>query len=198
MPYETEALYQALKPYLASSSESIMIHPWPKPDSQQLDQIARDKMHLVQDVVTAIRTLRSESVITPGLKIDCHLRQLDSKTQEILEDGVVHEFICSLARLNNLTSRTSISLPTEYLFTVFNGGEIYVPSKGVIDKEKEKARLLKNKGQLEQMLVRGKASLENKDFLARAPREEVESRRQTLQETQKKLEWLDRNLEGLS
>ena len=66
------------------------------------------------------------------------------------------------------------------------------------DKEKEKARLLKNKGQLEQMLLRGKASLENKDFLARAPKEEVESRRQTLQETQKKLEWLDRNLEGLS
>ncbi len=198
MPYETEALYQALKPHLTAAAESIMVHAWPKPDPQRLDQIARDKMHLVQDVVTAIRTLRSESVIPPGLNIDCHLRQLDSRTSEILEDRDVHEFICSLARLNSLTSRTSVPLPTEYLFTVFNGGEIYVPSKGVIDKEKEKARLLKNKGQLEQMLLRGKASLENKDFLARAPREEVESRRQTLKETQKKIEWLDRNLEGLS
>ncbi len=65
-------------------------------------------------------------------------------------------------------------------------------------KEKEKARLLKNKSQLEQMLTRGKAALDNKDFLERAPKEEVESRRQTLLQTQKKLEWLQRNLEGLS
>ena len=52
--------------------------------------------------------------------------------------------------------------------------------------------------QLEQMLARGKMGLENKDFLERAPKEEVENRRQTMLETQKKIEWLNRNLEGLS
>lgn len=198
MPYETEALYQAFKPYLMTSVDSIMIHPWPRSDKALLDQTAKDKMTLVQDVVTAIRTLRSEAVIPPGLKIDCHLRNLDSKTSEIIEDPDVHEFICSLSRLNSLTAGISTPLPTEYLFTVFNGGEIYVPSKGVVDKDKEKARLLKNQGALEQMLSRGKIALENPDFLKHAPPEEVENRKQTLVQIQKKLQSLQRNLEGLS
>ncbi len=81
MPYETEALYQAFKPYLSKPAESIMIHAWPTPDATRTDPGARDKMHLVQDVVTAIRTLRSESVIPPGVKIDCYLRNLDTKAQ---------------------------------------------------------------------------------------------------------------------
>ena len=48
------------------------------------------------------------------------------------------------------------------------------------------------------MLARGKAALDTQDFIRRAPKEEVDSRRQTLLQTQKKLEWLERNLEGLA
>jgi valyl-tRNA synthetase len=143
----------------------------------------------------AIRTLRSESMIPPGTKMDCHLRNLDAPTQDVLKDPDIQVFIISLARLETLQIG---SRPDEYLFTVFNGGEIYIPSRGLVDKEKEKARLKKNLTQLEQMLTRGQASLENKDFLERAPQEEVESRRETLRQTQKKIEWLNRNLEGLS
>src|SRR5256885_2261467 len=86
MPYETEALYQAFKPHLSGAAESIMIHAWPEADGKLLDQSAADKMHLVHDVVTAIRTLRSESVIPPGTQIDCHLRNLDANARAILED----------------------------------------------------------------------------------------------------------------
>ena len=197
MPYETEALYQAFKPYLTNPTESIMIHKWPNVDMKFQDLEAYAKMHLVQDVVIAIRTLRSESVIPPALKMEVSLRNLDAKAHAILNDDDVKAFIHSLARLEVLDN-SPLNKPGGYLFTVFGGGEIYVAAQGLVDKEKEKARLLKNKGQLEQMLARGKASLENKDFLTRAPKEEVESRRQTMLETQKKIEWLDRNLEGLS
>lgn len=197
MPYETEELFQALKPFLSHAPESIMIQLWPTPDPAHLDQAAADKMNLVKDVVTAIRTLRSESVIPPGTKMDCFLRQMDSRAREILEDADVKASILSLARLNQLDTR-STGKPAEYLFTVFGGGEIYVAAQGVVDKEKEKARLRKNKSQLEQILARGRASLENKDFIERAPREEVENRRATLLETERKIRWLDRNLEGLS
>src|SRR5205807_5875433 len=155
MPYETEALYQALKPHLSGAAESIMIHPWPAADTLCLDETASAKMRLVQDVVTAIRTLRSESVIPPGTKMDCFLRNLDPKTKEILNDPDVQAFIVSLARLGQLDLASSRK-PREYLFTVFGGGEIYVAAQGLVDKEKEKARLIKNKNQLEQMLARGK------------------------------------------
>jgi valyl-tRNA synthetase len=197
MPFETEELYQAFKPYLPTSADSIMIAPWPQVSQGNLDQSAADKMHLVQDVVTAIRTVRSESVIPPGTPVDCFLRNLDPKAREIIEDPTVSAFIVSLARLGQLDTSEKTK-PEEYLFTVFNGGEIFIPSKGLVDKEKEKARLKKNLLQLEQMLQRGQAALDNQDFIQKAPKEEVESRRQTLRQTRQKIEWLNRNLEGLS
>jgi valyl-tRNA synthetase len=197
MPYETEDLFQALKSYLPHPAESIMIAPWPSPAPDQVDQDAADKMHLVQDVVTAIRTIRAESVIPPTTKIDVSLDNLEEKAREILKDRDVRAFILRLANLVELHIDFNAK-PSEYLFNVFNGGEIYVRSTGVIDKEKEKARLKKNLTQLQQMLERGRASLDNKEFLERAPKEEVENRRATLQQTQQKIKWLNKNLEGLS
>jgi valyl-tRNA synthetase len=197
MPYETEALFQALKPFLSNSADSIMIHPWPQIDKACLDQTAKDKMTLVQDVVTAIRTLRSEAVIPPGTLISCALRNLDPHALAILKDPDVQAFIRSLARVTHLDLGAA-GRPAHYLFTVFGGGEIYIAAEGLVDKDKEKARLLKNKGQLEQMLSRGKIALENPDFIRRAPQEEVENRKQTLVQIQKKLQSLQRNLEGLS
>jgi valyl-tRNA synthetase len=197
MPYETEALFQALKPFLTNPEDSLMIASWPKMDPQRIDQDAADKMHLVQNVVTAIRTVRSESVIPPGQKVASHLRTVDSKASTLLGDTDVKAFIVRLANLEELQINPD-SKPEEYLFTVFNGGEIYMPSKGLVDKEKEKTRLKKNLTQLQQMLERGQATLDNKDFIERAPKEEVENRRQTLSQTRQKIEWLNKNLEGLS
>ena len=57
---------------------------------------------------------------------------------------------------------------------------------------------MKNIAQLEQMLERGQATLNNKDFVERAPQEEVERLRENLDQTRKKIEWLKKNLEGLS
>lgn len=197
MPYETEELFHAFKPYLENPRESLMMTAWPQASKALQDTAAADKMALVQNVVVAIRTLRSESVIPPGQQLDCQLRNLTPQAASIIEDVDVKSFITSLARLGQLDTRAK-DKPSEYLFSVFNGGEIFVPSKGIVDKEKEKARLNKNLTQLQQMLERGQAALNNKDFLERAPKEEVESRRETLQQTRQKIEWLNKNLEGLS
>jgi valyl-tRNA synthetase len=197
MPYETEDLYHALKPYLANPSESIMIAPWPQSDTGRSDPSAFDKMQLVQNVVTAIRTLRSESVIPPGILMTTYLRNMDAKAQEIITDPSVKAFIISLARLSEVHTDTA-QKPKEYLFTVFNGGEIFIPSEGLVDKEKEKARLNKVLSQLQQSLSRGEGTLNNKDFVEKAPKEEVQRLRESLDLLRKKIEWIKRNLEGLS
>ena len=60
-----------------------------------MDQSAADKMHLVQNVVTAIRTVRSEAVIPPGTLMNCYIRNMDNKAREIVEDQDVKAFITS-------------------------------------------------------------------------------------------------------
>jgi valyl-tRNA synthetase len=196
MPYETEELYQALRPYITESAESIMIAPWPKKDNALIDPASADKMHLVQNVVTAIRTLRSETGIPPGTKLSVSLNCSDPKFLQLFKDTEVFQALLFLARLENLL--ITPDKPKEYLFAVFDGGEIYIPSQGLIDKEKEKARLQKSQAQLEPMAARARTMLANKDFMTHAPKEEVERIQENLAQTEKKIQWLGRNLEGLS
>jgi len=198
MPFETEALYEALKTYLPHPEESLMIAAWPRVDATRQDADAARKMRLVQNVVESIRTVRSESVIPPGTQMDSHLTQLNPTAQAILEDKDVHGFICFLARLKTLTIRQNKPDLQQYLFTVFNGGEIYVPAQGLIDKDKELARLKKNRTQLEQSVSRGQAQLDNAGFVARAPQEEVERLKQLVAQNRDKIQRIDRNLEGLN
>ena len=84
-----------------------MIAPWPQSVEASRNAQAYDKMQLVQNIVVAIRTLRSESVLPPGLKLECQLRNLSSKARELLEDKAVHEFIIFLARLEKLSYNES-------------------------------------------------------------------------------------------
>ena len=137
MPYETEEIYHALKPYRAPGRRKP--HDFPGRARPPVpNQPAADKMHLVQNVVTAIRTLRSESVIPPGTLMNCYIRNMDAKAREIVEDPDVKAFIISLARLGVLDT-ASPSKPAEYLFTVFNGGEIFIASQGHRRQREKKA-----------------------------------------------------------
>ncbi len=198
MPFETETIYQSLKPWLATESTHLMIQPWPQADPSQCDAISAEKFRLVQNIVTAIRTLRSEAIIPPATRTDCFIVCSEARWTDLLGDAEVRATICFLAKIDQLTLGTEKDRPAEFLFTVFNGGEIYLPAQDLVDKVKERIRLERNRAQLEQLLTKGRAMLENRDFIERAPKEEVDNRRATLRETQQKLDWLARNLEGLS
>jgi valyl-tRNA synthetase len=199
MPFETEALFDALKPYIANPPESLMIAPWPVPDTQRIATDAGHRMRLVQNVVTALRTLRSESMIPPGTKLKALVREVSADWQSVLRDPDVQAFIVFLARLEVLDVEfDSKTRPSEFLFTVFDGGEIFVPAAGLVDKEKERIRLNKNIAQIDQMLTRGEAQLANPDFVRRAPAEEVERLRTQIEQMKMKSARLKKNLEGLA
>ena len=199
MPYETEALFAALKPYLADAPESLMIARWPTPDAAWADAQAAQRMRLIQNVVVALRTLRSESMIPPGTKIQALVRNVAPEWQSVLKDADVQAFIVFLARLEALDIQfDSAARPSDFLFTVFDGGEIFVPATGLVDKEKERARLEKNVAQITQMLTRGETQLANPDFVQRAPAEKVDELRQQIDQMKLKLHRLRKNLEGMA
>jgi len=198
MPFETEQLYQAIRPYLASSRESLMIESWPVAQPALKDEGAARQMRQLQNLVTAVRTVRSEMNIPPGQKIDLKIKSADSQWLALLKNTSVTASIEFLARLNPGIEVVSGKRPPESAFNVFDGGEVYIPLAGLVDKDKERQRLLKNRTQLEELAARGRAMLEKGDFLTRAPKEEVESRKEFLVQTEKKIDWINQNLEALS
>jgi len=197
MPFETESLFDALKPYLVKPEESLMIAAWPTANAQHQNPEASRKMRLVQNVVESIRTVRSESMIPPGTKLAAQLRQVDTASLATLSDEDVQAFIIFLARLEKLELQSTTQL-SNYLFTVFDGGEVFIPAQDLVDKDKERVRLQKSRTQLEQSITRGQTQLDNAGFIARAPGEEIERLRQLVDQNRQKITRIDRNLEGLA
>ena len=63
---------------------------------------------------------------------------------------------------------------------VVNGVEIYLPLKGLIDVEKESARLAKESEKLEKEIKRLAGKLGNQGFLAKAPAEVIAGEKEKL------------------
>jgi len=199
MPYETEQLYQSLKPFLSDPQESIMIRPWPQADPSRRDADASARMARVQNLTTALRTVRKEMNIPDAQKVRCQIQSDQPEWKSLLQNPEVVGAVEFLVKIQPGQLQMSASgRPANSAVAVFNGGEAYIPLENLIDKEKEKSRLLKNRQQLASLAERGRVALENQNFIERAPKEEVESRRETLRQTEQKIQRIDRNLEGLS
>jgi valyl-tRNA synthetase len=196
MPFQSEQLFQALRPLVPNSAESLMIAPWPKPEAGWRDAEAKRRMGRLQNIVTATRTARSEMNVPPGLKVSAVVNTKDKEWVELLGDRNAASSLQFLANIETLSQ--GAQRPPESAVAVFEGGEVYIPLTGLIDKEKERLRLTKNSLQIQQQIERGERQLSNQDFLERAPKEEVQNLRQNVEGLRAQAESLRRNLEGLS
>ena len=68
MPFMTESLWQAL-PKVDNSAESIVVSSWPESLDGLIDTEAERNMDQVQEIVTAVRTIRSEMNVPPATRI---------------------------------------------------------------------------------------------------------------------------------
>ena len=103
------------------------------------------------------------------------------------KDADVRAHLSPHSRDSNRWIRDGQQQTVGFTLAVFGGGEIYIAATGVVDKEKEKARLTKELQKLEVSKNRGQATLDNKDFVQRAPAQEVERIRAMIAETQQKI-----------
>ena len=181
MPFITEALWQKIAPlaYRASvcfpertveSIDSIMRTPWPVAVTVFSDEEAEEQMHFIQAVVSAVRTMRGETGISPGQALPL----LVSGASDALNLFQQHEeLIMPLARLASWQPLEG-SAPEGCATAVLSQLQLFIPLKGVIDLEAETARLEKAKNRLESDLNRVHNKLSNPDFLAKAKAEVIQ------------------------
>jgi valyl-tRNA synthetase len=151
-------------------------------------------MGALQQVVTAIRTLRSEMNVTPGKPITCLVKTSEEPWITDFKDAEWASIIKTLARAPSMTVGAEVNRPPSSAVAVFNGGEIYVPLE---DMAKEKARLEKNLAHLKDAIGRDMQMLSNPDFKQRAAQEEVQRVADRWNQNSKKAALLERNLQGL-
>lgn len=164
MPYVTEALWPNF------GGGMLMVSEWPETDKNWTDKKSEKDFDILQKVIAAIRALRADYKIEPAKRISVELYG-GTKTKFLEEEAGI---IRHLARIENLVIKKSGAKPEWSAGTMAGGVEIYLPLAGLVDVDKEKARLGKDLAEAEKYLAVLENKLANKSFTANAPKELVE------------------------
>jgi valyl-tRNA synthetase len=175
MPFISEELWQRLP----HKGESIMIAPFPKAIRKGRDPEAERLMAPVLDFVSAIRTVRSESRISPAVELAVTVKPSGPEVAAALESSLV--VIGSLARAAITVSRDG-ARPAGSAVATTPSGDVFVRLEGVVDFEAERQRLRKEIERSRKEITFLEGKLGRPDFVERAPAEVVERERERLAE----------------
>ncbi len=189
MPFITEELWQLISE--RKEGESISIAEFPRFDESKISASAESEMEFVQNIITAIRNIRGELSIPPSKKIDVML-----KTGSLKDESFI--YIKSLAKINELTVKPDLEKPPQSASAVVKNCDIFVPLKGVIDLDVERARIEKEINRLENALKGVEKKLSNEKFVNNAPKEIVEKERNKKENWEGTLTKLKKILEELN
>ncbi|MFO0795430.1 MAG: valine--tRNA ligase, partial [Candidatus Brocadiaceae bacterium] len=179
VPFITEELWQNLRDVVSENSihiqdemyaESLMLESWPKVDKRYEFQSVEGAMVVVQDVIRAVRNIRSKMNIKDKQK----LNGVISVSADGKHDLNPHaHLIRRMANLECLEIGRDLPRPPNSASEVIGEVQAFVPLEGIIDPNAEKDRQLKHLQQLEEHLQIVRKKLENKNFVARAPAQVV-------------------------
>ncbi len=194
MPFVAEEIYH-LYPRV-KESDFLNNLGWPEPIIRFIDDKLEKDFELVQNVISVVRTIRSEMEVPPGKKADVHIKTSDNKAIGILKELEVQ--IVNLGRVNRLVMGEDLKKPPLSASGVVPFGEIYIPLEGLIDLESERSRLEKELIRQKAFLDRIQKKLANKDFLGRAPDDVIDAEREKQVMAEESISRLNKNLEMLS
>jgi valyl-tRNA synthetase len=155
-----------------------MTEPFPKAISAHADQEAEKTAGLLMGVIGVIRNIRSEMLVPPSARIEVTLICPDQARAELIERESAT--IINLARCATLTVRKEGIRPKGAAAGLYEDLEVFIPMQGLVDIDKETARLAKDRDKLTQDLQRTEGKLKNEKFVNNAPPEVVEKEREKI------------------
>jgi len=167
MPFITEEIRQKLP----GSEGSIMISPYPEYKPDLFDEDAERELGLLMNIVTAVRNIRGEMNLNPGLKLKVLLKTQDDAVRKTLDHCA--DSIKELGRIEDFQYGPEITKPKGSASSVVEGMDLIVPLEGLIDFAEEKKRVEKELKKIQKDWDALDKKLANKNFIAKAPAEVV-------------------------
>ena len=179
MPFVTEELWGRLDEGRAGT---LIAAPWPALDEGAGDSDAAREMDWVVRLVGAVRAVRAEMNVPAGARIALGLRGAAPETAARLSRH--REVIARLARLSEAAPLEGAVAPGSVQM-MLDEATIVLPLAGVIEFDKERARLDRQLGKVGKDIAAMERKLENQQFLARAPAHVVDEQRERLDEARR-------------
>jgi valyl-tRNA synthetase len=181
MPFITSELWARIPwPDGEERPEDLIVAPWPAGSAGAGDTLARDMgaealMWAFQELITEVRRLRKEYGIGEGQRIRIHVISADAAfAATVQEQGPALE---RLARVNEVVTDDKAPQGVGAHAVLANGAELFLPLEGVIDLERERARLRTEIQRLDAVVVATEQKLANGAFVSRAPADVVDKER---------------------
>lgn len=179
MPFLTEELWAqkahagAARAVPAGEAGLVCLTRWPEL-SALVDETAEAEIGFVVDLISDIRSIRSETNVPGGTQVPLVLVKASAATKAAVEAWA--PMIERLARLSAI--EFAHEAPGQSAQIIVRGEVAALPLAGIIDLDAERGRLTKELAKLDQDIVAVERKLGNPDFMARAPEEIVEENRE--------------------
>jgi len=195
MPFITEELWQRVAPLAGRSGETIMLQPFPQPQTEKIDAEALAEIAWVKQFILGVRRIRAEMDIAPSKLLPVLLQKGDADDRAKLDK---HELLLSsLAKLEHITWLAADATAPQSALALVGEMQILIPLAGLIDKDAELNRLNKEIEKLSKDLAKSTSKLDNPKFIDRAPVEIVEKEKARVAEMQASLRQLGEQVEKI-
>ena len=178
------------------AARDLVRAPWPTPAPEHRDTAVEAEMALVQDVIRAVRNVRSKFRIPPKATVDTIVSAQDPSARRTLSG---HErLLCELAGAKEVTLGVGVERPEGAASEVMGRLQVYVPLSGLMDVDLERRRLEKERGKKTEFLQKSANKLRNEQFLTKAKPEVVARERERKADLEEQIGKLDELLASLA
>ena len=170
IPFITEEIFTNVQ----NAEESIMVSDWPVFREDMVFEKEEAEVEIIKECVRAVRAVRTAYDVPPSRKAKVFVVSEDAEVRKTIE-GFMHFFtvLAQASEAEVLPSKEGI--PENAVSQVVSCAVVWMPLSDLVDTEKERARLTKEKERLENELRRSAAMLSNPKFLEKAPKDKVEA-----------------------
>ncbi|HNV02752.1 MAG TPA: valine--tRNA ligase [Vicinamibacterales bacterium] len=166
VPFVTEEIWQKL-PKRQGEAAAVALAAFPPGVPGWVDEAAERDVQYVQQIVSAIRTVRSERAVPPSRKIRAVVDEADPASAAVLRDCAA--YIRQLAGLEALEFRAEEAAGPDTVKRVLEHAHVYVLLAGVVDRAGEIEKVRKELAGVDREAASLVQKLANEKFVAHAP-----------------------------
>ena len=177
IPFVTEELWQRL-PRSWNAGPSIALATYPESQDGLIDEASEKSFALLQAVVAALRTIRSEHGIGYSSKVSVAIRTESGYVKSLLESmkGIVRFLVNTEGepRIEAQGGPREAGTAVDVVPSEHGAIEVRMTLKGLVTKDEELARVDRDIKRIDKDLAALEKKLSSKGFMERAPKEVVD------------------------
>lgn len=188
MPFITEEIWSAID----DGDVPVMLSDYPVFDEKLVFTAEEEAFEKIIDAIKAVRNRRSEMNVVPSVKAKLYIETADA---DIFKSGII--FFEKLASASSVEIGSSFDVP-DSVTAVTHSARIFIPLDDLVDKEKELARLAKEKAAVQKDIDFSQGKLNNPGFMAKAPEKQVEAEKAKLAKALDKMAKIEQSIAAFS